>query len=72
VYKIQEAAGGRIEWVFDNEGDLAALLLVSGCERQCTETGQNERTGCRVIQIKDQFEPTARIISVLLDEGKQP
>ncbi len=72
VRTIQEAAGDWIEWVFGDQGGLAALLLVSGCDRHCAETAQDERSGCRVMRIKDEHEPPARIVSVLLDEGEQP
>jgi hypothetical protein len=69
VREIQEAAGNRIEWVSLDEGGFSALLLVSGCDKQCAEMAQYEETGCRVISVKDTGMTTAEILSRLLEEG---
>jgi len=72
VGKIQEAADDRIEWVFFDPAGVAALLLVSGCDRQCVETAQFERGAYRVIRIKDSDGHPSEILSVLLGEGEDP
>jgi len=72
VRKIRRAAGDRIEWVGLDRGRFSALLLVSGCERQCVELAQGERGGCRVTCIKDNHRDPSEILSDLLKEGGKP
>ena len=69
VRKIREVAGNRVEWVPLDEGDFSALLLVSGCDKQCAEMAEYEETGCRVISVKDTGMLPKEILSRLLEEG---
>jgi hypothetical protein len=67
VQAIQKAAGDRIEWVSLDEGGFAALLLVSGCDKQCVEMAEYEESGCRIIRIKDPCITPSEILSHLLE-----
>ena len=67
--EIQEAAGNRVEWVSLDEGNFSALLLVSGCDKQCAEMAEYEKIGCRVISVKDTGIPPRETLSRLLEEG---
>lgn len=69
VRQIQMAAGNRVEWVSLEEGGFSALLLVSGCDKQCAEMAEYETEGCRVISIKDLRMKPTEILSRLLEEG---
>jgi len=69
VREIQKAAGGRVDWVSLDEGGFCALLLVSGCDKQCAEMAEYETRGCRVVSVKDTRMNPSEILSRLLEEG---
>lgn len=69
VREIQEAAGNRVEWVSLDEKGFSSLLLVSGCDKQCAEMAEYEKSGCRVVSVKDTGVSPTRILSQLLEEG---
>ena len=70
VAAIREAAGNRIEWVSPDAGGFSLLLVVSGCDKQCVDMAEYERTGCRLVRIKDDRRPPSEILSLLLEESR--
>lgn len=68
VRAIEQAAGGRIEWVSPDAGGFASLLVVSGCDKECAEMAEYEVAGCRVIRVKDDHRAPTEILSLLLED----
>jgi hypothetical protein len=67
VERIKSAAGLNIEWVTLDEGDVDAVLLVSGCDTACPRRSIDFSKYKKTVTIRDDKVSPDYLVKILLE-----